>query len=350
MPTQQKDVPPIHVRAKAHIMRTAGVCDEWCRSWRFYDRLLPTAFLFGVLVFLIYYLTIAPPIDFEGATLVKVPRNQSLESTALELERQHVIRSPQIFIYMARAYGAATSTVQGEYFFPSAQSVLTVARRMSRGDFELIPIKVTIPEGVSTRLMANILNKKIPDFDKQGFLDAATPKEGYLFPDTYFFVPGEDPLEIVSALESNFKRKLNDPIIFSAIATSGMPISDIITMASLLEKEANDYHSRQVIAGILWKRIAIHMPLQVDAVFPYIIGKNSLQLTHADLRTVSPYNTYINKGLPPGPIANPGLDSILAAVTPIQSKYLFYLSDLQGNFHYSVTYPEHLANQRLYLK
>jgi UPF0755 protein len=91
------------------------------------------------------------------------------------------------------------------------------------------------------------------------------------------------------------------------------------------------------------------MPLQVDAVFPYIIGKNSLQLTHADLKVDSPYNTYVNKGLPPGPITNPGLDSILAAVNPTKSNYLFYLSDLHGNFHYSVTYAQQLANQRKYL-
>ncbi len=91
------------------------------------------------------------------------------------------------------------------------------------------------------------------------------------------------------------------------------------------------------------------MALQVDAVFPYIIGKSSLELTRADLKTDSPYNTYTHKGLPPGPIANPGMTSIIAAVTPIKSNYVFYLSDKQGNFHYCATYACQLANQKKYL-
>ncbi len=339
-----------HARARAHIIRTKGVCDEWCRTWRLYDRLLPTAFLFGVLCFLLYFITIAPPIDFPGASLIKVSKNEPLEVVAQQLKEKHLIHSTVVFIQFARLYGAGTTTVAGEYFFPSSQSVITVARRLAHGNFELVPVKVTLPEGASARQYADILEKKIPDFDKEAFLEAALPKEGYLFPDTYFFLPGQDPLLVIATLESNFKEKIEDPTIAAAILASGKQLTDVITMASLLEKEASDTKSRQAIAGILWKRISINMPLQVDAVFPYIIGKNTFQLTRADLKVDSPYNTYVHKGLPPGPIANPGLSSILAAVTPIKSNYLFYLSDMQGNFHYSVTYAQQLANQRLYLK
>ena len=91
------------------------------------------------------------------------------------------------------------------------------------------------------------------------------------------------------------------------------------------------------------------MPLQVDAVFPYIIGKNTFDLTRADLKVDSPYNTYKYKGLPVGPIANPGLDSMVAAMTPVKSNYIFYLTDMQSKFHFSVTYAQHLANQKKYL-
>ena len=114
-------------------------------------------------------------------------------------------------------------------------------------------------------------------------------------------------------------------------------------------EEAPDTKDRRIIAGILWKRITIGMPLQVDAVFPYIININSLQLTKSELQTNSPYNTYTNKGLPPGPIASPGLDAILAAVNPTKTNYLYYLSDLKGNMHYCPTYACQLANQRKYL-
>ncbi len=341
---------PFHVRARAHIIRTKNVCDEWCRAWRLYDRLLPTAFLFGVLCFLIYFVTIAPPIDFPGASLIKVSKNESLSEVAQQLKDKHLIHSSFIFIQLARLYGAGTTTVSGEYFFPSSQSVITIARRLAHGNFELIPIKVTLPEGASAKQFADILEKKIPDFDSEIFLEAALPKEGYLFPDTYFFLPGQDPLLVIETLESNFKKKIDDPEVSTAILKSGKQLTDIVTMASLLEKEANDTKSRQIIAGILWKRISINMPLQVDAVFPYIIGKNTFQLTRADLKVDSPYNTYVHKGLPPGPIANPGLSSILAAVTPVKSNYLFYLSDLQGNFHYSATYAQQLANQNRYLR
>jgi len=104
-----------------------------------------------------------------------------------------------------------------------------------------------------------------------------------------------------------------------------------------------------MIAGLLWHRIDIGMRLQVDAVFPYIIGINTFELTKADLATTSPYNTYINKGLPPGPIANPSIDSILAAVTPVKNNYVYYLSDMYGNLHFCQTYACQLANQHKYL-
>ncbi len=348
MPTQ--DPTPLHKRARIHITRTANVCDEWCRSWRMYDRLLPTAFLFGVLCFLIFYITVAAPNNYPGPTLVKISKDETIDSVAENLKSKHLIRSTKIFSYLAKVFGAEITVVPGEYFFPGPQSAVTVARRLAHGNFELTPIKVTIPEGISTFQMAEIFAKKIPDFDKQAFLNAAQTKEGYLFPDTYFFLPGQDPVVLISTMESNFKRKISEPKITTAILNFGKPITDVVTMASLLEKEANDTKSRQVIAGILWRRLEVSMPLQVDAVFPYIIGKNSLQLTHTDLKVESPYNTYTHKGLPPGPITNPSIDSILAAVTPVPTKFVFYLSDLNGNFHYSATYAEQLANQRRYLK
>ena len=120
-------------------------------------------------------------------------------------------------------------------------------------------------------------------------------------------------------------------------------------MASIIEKEVITHEDMKTVSGVLWKRIAIGMPLQVDAVFPYIMGKNTFELTREDLQFDSPYNTYKYKGLPPGPINNPGLDSILAAATPAKTKYVYFLSDKDGNFHYAVSYAQHLANKKKYL-
>jgi UPF0755 protein len=120
-------------------------------------------------------------------------------------------------------------------------------------------------------------------------------------------------------------------------------------MASIIEKEARTMEARQIIAGILWKRISIGMPLQVDVSFKYINGKVTEDLTLADLKIDSPYNSYLYKGLPPTPIANPGLDSIKATIKPIKTDYLYFLSDKNGGMHYAKDYAEHLHNKELYL-
>ena len=155
--------------------------------------------------------------------------------------------------------------------------------------------------------------------------------------------------EVLGALLTNFQNHITASSTAAAIAKFGKPQNQILTMASILEKEGATTKDREMIAGILWHRIAIGMKLQVDAVFPYIIGVNSLQLTKAELQTDSPYNTYLYAGLPPGPISNPSLDSILAAVTPTKTKDLYYLSDLQGNLHYCATFACQLANEKKYL-
>jgi UPF0755 protein len=339
---------PFHHRVRHHIIRTTQVCDAWCREARMYDRILPLAFLFGVLVFLIYFVTLAPPINFPTGSLLKIKEGTTVAELAGELKQKNIIHSEMVFEAAAKVYGN-DRVVAGEYFFPGAQNALTVAKRIVRGDHELVPIRVTIPEGASSKQMAAILEKNIPDFDTATFLAIATPQEGMLFPDTYFFLPGEDPQLVETALLNNFKLHLADTDLQNAIAKFGKPLSQVLTMASILEKEANNTKDRQNIAGLLWHRIAIGMPLQVDAVFPYIIGVGTFNLTKADLATTSPYNTYVNKGLPPGPIANPSVSSILSAVTPVKSSYVYYMSDLKGNLHFCVTYACQLANQRKYL-
>ena len=340
---------PSKTKVHARITRVAGVCNAWCLEWRMYDRWLPTAFLTGVLIFLFYFVTLSAPLDFPSGSLLKIEKGKSTINIAKDLKSHHIVRSALIFWLIAKLYGGAHAVVAGEYFFPGEENVFTVARRLSSGDYELTPVKVTIPEGATARNIQELLEQKIADFDSKMFLETAQPKEGYLFPDTYFFLPGVDPQEVVYALLENFKNKTTIPEVKNAITTFNKPLSDVVIMASLLEKEAPKIKDKRIVAGILWNRIAIGMPLQVDAVFPYIIGVNSLQLTREQLKTDSPYNTYLHKGLPPGPIANPGLDSIIAAVTPTKTNYVFYLSDMQGNFHFCVTYACQLANQRRYL-
>jgi UPF0755 protein len=217
------------------------------------------------------------------------------------------------------------------------------------GNFGLAYVRVTVPEGATAQDISALLTDELfPEIDEVVFVEKAKPYEGYLFPDTYLFLPTVSEDEVLFALRQNFNKKILT--LEGELEAFGKPLSEVVTMASLLEKEARSMTVRQTIAGILWKRLEKNMLLQVDAVFGYIKGRPTYSPSFEDLEIDSPYNTYRNKGLPPGPIGNPGLDALLAAMTPEQTTYYFYLSDRQGNMHYSTTFEEHRANREKYLQ
>jgi len=174
-------------------------------------------------------------------------------------------------------------------------------------------IKITIPEGFTAKNIAERL-KNFINFNEEEFLKITENKEGRLFPDTYFFSGKEESEEILKKMEDNFKIKAGDVS------------KDTLIMASIIEKEAHNKEDRRIISGILWKRLKINMPLQVD---------------------VSLY-TYDNRGFPPTPICNPGLDAIDAALNPADSKYWYYLSDKKGATHFARTFEEHKQNKARY--
>jgi UPF0755 protein len=303
----------------------------------------------ALFLFIIYNLTLAAPWSFPRHALMKVPQGSTLSSVAENLQKKGIIHSVIIFKVVSRLVNGNRGVVAGEYSFSQPQNVFTVAHRLSWGTYDLLPVRVTVKEGTSVAGITQLLSAQLPDFDAEAFYALALPQEGMLFPDTYFFLPGEDADLVLKAFENNFDEHMRDVSLALRISEFGKPFTDVLTMASLLEKEAGDSQNRRIISGILWKRIKLNMPLQVDAVFLYILGKNTFQLTKTDLQTVSLYNTYTNRGLPPGPITNPGVDALLAAVTPITTNYLYYLSDRQGNLHYAVTYEQHLKNKNKYL-
>ena len=148
-------------------------------------------------------------------------------------------------------------------------------------------------------------------------------------------------------MEDNFKSKIES--VRGNIDNFKKPLTDVIIVASIIEDEAITSDDRRIVSGILWKRLKMKMPLQVDALFRYLDGKGTFDLTTEDLATTSPYNTYKYIGLPPTPINNPGLDSILAAVEPKKTNYLYFVSDKKGVMHYAATFEEHQRNRELYL-
>ena len=204
-------------------------------------------------------------------------------------------------------------------------------------------VTVTIPEGSTV----SDINAKLSDV---GVLQDArlNPKlEGYLFPDTYeFFIPSGISV-VEKKFRENFERKIDNLSLGSA---SKKELADIITIASLVEKEVSGTEDRKIVAGIIKKRIANDIPLQIDASICYIKGNPCLPITEEDKKIDSPYNTYRYLGLPPGPINNPGTDAIEASINPRQSAYWYYLSDQEtGKTIFSKTLDEHNTNVVKYL-
>jgi UPF0755 protein len=194
--------------------------------------------------------------------------------------------------------------------------------------------------------MAEIFSSRLKRVTKEEFMYEALPYEGFLFPDTYFFLPNATTESIITTLRATFDEKTSE--VKGDITASGHDLEDVVIMASLLEKEASNYRDQQMIAGVLWNRLEDDMLLQVDATFLYTIGKGTFELTRSDLASDSPYNTYKHKGLPPTPIGNPGLRAIQAVLNPVEHEYLFYLADSDGVTHYSVTHDEHVRKKRIY--
>lgn len=290
---------------------------------------------------------VLPPATFPSGSNITVSEGATITDVTSSLKSQQVVRSALALSVAIKFFDDKRGVIAGDYLFDKPMTVFGIAKRLSQGIYSDEIVKVTIPEGLSVKEIGELLALKLPDFDHEQFVILASGHEGELFPDTYFFSPAATPNGVFRQMVSNFRRQIADhsDLVFG----SGRRLNEILVMASILEEEAKDPDARRLIAGILWKRYDSDMPLQVDAVFPYIIGKNSFELTKADLATDSPYNTYKYKGLPPKPITNPGLDSILAALEPEDSPYWFYLSDYSGKMHYAVNYDEHKTNKARYL-
>ena len=283
---------------------------------------------------------IGPPAAYPSGSLITIPSGTTIAGAGGLLKEAGALRSPLMFELAVRA--GKGSIAAGTYALPERESALSLAYRLSHGKTGLAQARVTIPEGTTVAQAADILKVALRDFDTKGFIALAKQDEGYLFPDTYFFLPGTPPETAVQTMRDNFDRHIAP--LETQIRAFGRSEADAVIMASLLEKEARQSETRRIVAGILWKRLAIGMPLQTDAVFGYITGTPTHSPSAAELAVDSPYNTYTYKGLPPGPIGNPGAEAIQDAVTPIKTPYLYYVTDKEGNIYYAKTYAEHLAN------
>lgn len=295
-------------------------------------------------------------IERQGQIIVSVDRGQSLVSISRELQKEGVIDSPVLFRMLVKMRGAENTIPAGFYQFSDGKkrekiSLNEVARRLATGDLGFKAIKLTIPEGTNTMELAAKVHNEIPLIDQAEFASTSRAYEGYLFPDTYFFMPYATSGEVITKMQATFNQKvLQNENFNSAVASSGHSLSHIVKMASILEDEVRTLDDRKIVSDLLWRRIKNGMALQVDSTFSYINQKTSAELTKNDLKIDSLYNTYKYRGLPPTPISNPGLETLMAAAQPTPNNYVYFLNDNDGISHFSKTYAEHLRLKNQYLK
>lgn len=293
---------------------------------------------------LIFAFSILPSDTFVFPYTLSVERGDTVSSISKKLYENKIIRSRFLFETTILALGGEKRITEGDYLFEKPINVFSVAVRLALNDFGVQRVKITLPEGLTKEQMADIISKKLTNFDKEYFIE--NTKEGYLFPDTYLVFPSKNTDYMINLLTKNFDKKIDS--LSGDIRQQQRSLTDIIIMASLIEKESSGDNDREIISGILWKRLDSGIPLQVDAPFLYVLGKQSSELTKNDLKIDSPYNTYRYKGLPPAPIGNPGLESIKAAIHPKSSPYFYYLHSKDGKVYYAKTFTEHVKN-RIYL-
>lgn len=300
------------------------------------------------------------PVDRTGAArVIVIPHGASSSQIGSLLQSAGVVRSASDFTIAVRLRRLTHSLQGGEYAVSPAMTLLEIVDRIARG--RVVLHAITIPEGFTAAEIIDVLAEnglgdrtRLAEVVRHGagrypheFLRAVPTGslEGYLFPDTYHLPRGLDERETVRAFLDRFAQVV---VPLWQARGAGRPLHAVITMASLVEREAQQPEERALIAGVLYNRLRRGMRLEVDATVLYALGRHKSLVTYKDLDVESPYNTYRHAGLPPGPIASPGFASIMAALAPAATDYLYYVARPDGLHVFSRTYQEHLAAIRRY--
>ena len=276
-----------------------------------------------------------------------VSKGQGIREISKNLKDQGLIKDPIVFFLLTKKLGVDKNIEAGDYRISPSMSADEIATDLTHGTLD---IWVTIPEGDRADEIADILKANIPSY-QESWRAQLEKNEGYLFPDTYL-IPRDATVDlIITTMKNNFDQK------YATLGApkNGMSQAEIVTIASLVEREAKTDKDRPLVASVIINRLNLGMSLDLDASIQYALGYQADQrkwwksgLTAQDLEIDSPYNTYTNAGLPPTPISNPGLASLNAAANPATTDYLYYVSDSQGNNHYSTTLQGQDANIKKY--
>lgn len=302
--------------------------------------------------FFSWYNQATSPVDTadEAPVLFEIPQGQNIKDIIQNLKNQRLIKDKLAFFIYLRFVGLAPKIQAGKFNLKKSMTTFEIANQLTHGTSD---IKITIIEGWRNEEITSVISQKL-GLSSEEFLQAA--KEGYMFPDTYLIPENSTVSSVVQIMLDNFYKRVDEQLLYKA-KVQGLDINQLITLASIVEREVRSDEDRKIVAGILLKRVRNDWPLQTDATIQYILGYQSQEkswwkkeLNNEDLQINSPYNTYLYLGLPPGPICNPGISSITAVVSPLESEYWFYISDLKGEIHYAKTQEEHQKNIDQYLK
>jgi len=321
-------------------------------AWPLRLFILCAVFLLVVAVAVLWWIDGTSSVDENDTTpqIFVVKKGEEIRSIAARLSSERFIRSRIVFFLLVRALGLDSKIQAGDFYINRGQSAQELAESLTHG---AIDVWITIPEGFRVEEIATRLSKELaisePDF-------LAVAEEGYMFPDTYLIPKQASAAAIVTLFKNNFDKKITAKMREDMVRNK-QTLEDVIVLASLVEREGKNDTDRPMIAGILQNRLADEWPLQVDATLQYALGYQTQDKTwwkkslfNEDKKISSPYNTYQNIGLPPKPIANPGLAAINAVIYPTPSNYFYYLHDPQGQAHYATTLAEHEANIARYLR
>lgn len=313
--------------------------------------LLIIIFLGATFFFIWFKEAIRPPSPSSKETKIFVIRQgQDIREIARNLKKEGLIRDQLAFFILIKRLGIERNIQAGDFRLSAGWDAETVAKTLTHGTLD---IWITIIEGWRVEEIALKLAQELA-LPEREFLKYA--QEGFMFPDTYLLAKDASASTLVKILRENFDRRVDEEIRKKA-KEKGLSLNQLITIASIVEREARLEEDRPIVAGILLKRLNNGWPLQADATVQYALGYDpgqktwwKKQLTSQDLSIDSLYNTYKHSGLPPAPICNPGLAAIRAVIESTETDYWYYLSDKEGRTHYAKTIEEHEENITKYLR
>lgn len=304
------------------------------------------ALLIFCVILLILFSFFEPFFVFKEPKVVEIENGESLQSIANKLTINRIILEPYSFIFFARVLSYDSKLKSGIYELQNTPTIYGLLVMLSKGG-KPKEISITIPEGFTSKDIAERLYSKhiISDMDK--FYNYIKKDEGYLFPDTYNFYEGMPYDEIVKKFKDRFYEVV--PKNYGELAKAkGLTEYQALILASIVEKEAKLDEDRPIVASVFLNRLKIDMPLQADSTILYALSTHKEWLSKEDYNIDSPYNTYKYKGLPPTPICNPGIKSIMAVVEAPQTPYYYFMTTPDGKAIFSKTLSEHEANLRKY--